>query len=299
MIDSIEQYISTSNLLVYSSLVVYVLAFFAFTWDLSQRAVAGAAHGTKRSIPAKMGVAFTVLAVLLHAGALIFRGLAGGGRVPWANMYEFTLTSTLLFAIVFLIVLIKFPLEYLGSFIIGLIFFLITVTMLNYYVDPIPLQDALESAWLVIHVIVAALATALFALAFGLSMLQLMQQRLAKKPAKNRYLAGFSKSLPDGEHLETMAYRINIIGFVLWSFTLIFGSIWAAFAWGRYWGWDTKEVWTLIIWIVYAAFIHARSTRGWRGTPSAILSIVGFLTVMFNYYIVNIFFTGLHAYSGL
>ena len=96
-----------------------------------------------------------------------------------------------------------------------------------------------------------------------------------------------------------MAYRVNVIGFVFWTFTLIAGAIWAERAWGRYWGWDTKEVWTFIIWTIFAGYIHARATRGWRGSRSAWLAIIGFTAVLFNFTIVNLFFKGLHAYSGL
>ena len=106
-------------------------------------------------------------------------------------------------------------------------------------------------------------------------------------------------TLPDSSTLENLAYRVIIIGFILWTFTLMAGAIWAEAAWGRYWGWDTKEVWTFIIWVVYAGYIHARATRGWRGSRSAWLAIIGFSTVLFNFTVVNLFFKGLHAYSGL
>ena len=106
-------------------------------------------------------------------------------------------------------------------------------------------------------------------------------------------------ALPGSERLEDLAFRVNVVGFILWTFTLVAGAIWAEAAWGRYWGWDTKEVWTFIIWVVYAGYLHARGTKGWRGTPSAWLSIVGFATVMFNFGVVNVFFKGLHSYSGL
>jgi len=105
--------------------------------------------------------------------------------------------------------------------------------------------------------------------------------------------------LPEPEKLENMAYRLIVVGFVLWTFTLIAGAIWASRAWGRYWGWDTKEVWTFIIWTIFAGYIHARATRGWRGSRSAWLAIIGFSAVLFNFTIVNLFFKGLHAYSGL
>ncbi|MCY7289203.1 MAG: cytochrome c biogenesis protein CcsA, partial [Cryobacterium sp.] len=109
----------------------------------------------------------------------------------------------------------------------------------------------------------------------------------------------FLATLPSAATLENLAYRVTIIGFILWTFTLMAGSIWAEQAWGRYWGWDTKEVWTFIIWTLYAGYIHARATRGWRGSRSAWLSVIGFAAVMFNFGIVNVFFKGLHAYSGL
>ena len=296
-----DNLVSLSNLLVYSAIVVYVISFISFTVDLAKRAAANPDLGKAYTqiVWARIGITTTVIALAIQLGALITRGLAAGGRVPWANMFEFTLTSTFLIGLVFVLLLFKFELRFLGTFIIGLITFLLLITTLNFYTDPIPLQPALQSWWLVIHVVVAALGTAFFAVGFGLSTLQLVQQSLARREVSNTMIRNLANTLPNAVKLENNAYQINIIGFVMWTFTLIFGAIWADFAWGRYWGWDTKEVWTLIIWIVYAAYIHARATRGWRGTPSAWLSIIGFLTVLFNYYIVNIFFTGLHAYSGV
>jgi cytochrome c-type biogenesis protein CcsB len=104
---------------------------------------------------------------------------------------------------------------------------------------------------------------------------------------------------PKEETLERLAYRFNIIGFILWTFTLIAGAIWAERAWHRYWGWDTKEVWTFIIWTIYAGYLHANATRGWSGKRSAWLGIIGFLAIIFNFTIVNLYFKGLHVYSGL
>ena len=143
---------------------------------------------------------------------------------------------------------------------------------------------------------VASLATAFFALGAGLSIFQLLRARFE---AREMARAKLMKTIPSSSVLESRVYRLNVIGFVLWSFTLIAGAIWAERAWGRYWGWDTKEVWTFIIWVLFAGYIHARATRGWRGSRSAILGIVGFGAVLFNYTVVNIAFTGLHSYSGL
>lgn len=267
----------------------------------SASTIAGASVAYGRSPSLRVGVAMTVLAWALHLAADITRGLAAG-RVPWANMYEFALTGTLIITTVYLLVLVvsKHDLRFLGTFITGLVLVLLGVATVNFYVSVVPLPPALQSAWLIIHVFVATSATGFLALGFALSVVQLMQARretvlATAKSVKRSFLA----TLPDSATLENLAYRVIIIGFILWTFTLMAGAIWAEAAWGRYWGWDTKEVWTFIIWVVYAGYIHARATRGWRGSRSAWLAIIGFSTVMFNFTVVNLFFKGLHAYSGL
>ena len=266
-----------------------------------------------RLVWARIGTSLTVLGFLFHLGGDVTRGIAAG-RVPWSNMYEFALTGTLLIVAVYLGVLFRYDLRFLGTFITGLVVVLLGGTAIWFYTDIVPLMDPLKSVWLVIHVFVASLATALFALAFGLSVLQLMQARreariavAARSQDAVDASAGssaktgprFLQTLPSAEALESLAYRFAILGFIFWTFTLIAGSIWANDAWGRYWGFDTKEVWTFVIWVLYAGYIHARATRGWRGSRSAWLSIIGFTAVIFNFTIVNMFFKGLHAYSGL
>ena len=265
-----------------------------------------------RSSSLRVGVSLTVLAWVLHLAATLMRGVAAN-RVPWANMYEFSMTGTLLIVTAFLIVLLRSDLRFLGTFVTGLILVLLGVAALKYYVEVAPLPPALQSAWLVIHVFVASLGTGMFALGFALSTVQLVQFRrensvhdvvgttaTGPRAAISQALRlRFMATLPSSVTLENLAYRISIIGFILWTFTLMAGSIWAEQAWGRYWGWDTKEVWTFIIWVIYAGYIHARATRGWRGSRSAWLSIIGFCAVMFNFGVVNVFFKGLHAYSGL
>lgn len=273
----------------------------------------------RRYLWARIGTSLTVLGFLFHVAADITRGIAAG-RVPWSNMYEFALTGTMLIVAVYLIVLLRYDLRFLGTFITGLVTVLLGGTAIWFYTVVVPLSDPLKSVWLVIHVFVASLSTALFALAFALSVLQLLQARrerlaVAADEASVTALADttgadagtpavksgprFLRTLPSADMLESLAYRFAIIGFIFWTFTLIAGSIWANDAWGRYWGFDTKEVWTFVIWVLYAGYIHARATRGWRGTRSAWLSIVGFAAVMFNFTIVNMFFKGLHVYSGL
>ncbi len=316
-----ETLVMYMRLALYSAMAVYTLAFILFTVDLARRSAgapvaatvgskAVAASGItavleKTDAPASVGrstprylraaMALTVIAWVLHVTAAILRGLAAG-RVPWANMFEFTLTATAIIVGVFLAVQFWQDLRFLGAFISGFVLIALGVATVNFYVDVVPLPPALQSAWLVIHVFVATLGTGFFALGAGLSIVQLLKERRAVGKLK---AAKFLDTLPEPEKLENMAYRLIVVGFVLWTFTLIAGAIWASRAWGRYWGWDTKEVWTFIIWTIFAGYIHARATRGWRGSRSAWLAIIGFSAVLFNFTIVNLFFKGLHAYSGL
>jgi cytochrome c-type biogenesis protein CcsB len=252
-----------------------------------------------RSLSLNVAMVLLVVGFGVHAVSTVLRGLAAS-RVPWANMYEFAMTGTLLILSVYLIVLTRRDLRFLGTFVTGLVLILLGVAVVQYRVEVAPLPPSLQSYWLVIHVFVAALGTGFFALAFALSAVQLLQFRRESlaadaKAVRLRFLA----TLPDSVTLESMAYRLNIVGFIFWTFTLMAGAIWAERAWGRYWGWDTKEVWTFIIWVLYAGYIHARATRGWRGSRSAWLAIIGFSAVMFNFGVVNVFFKGLHTYSGL
>lgn len=275
----------------------------------AEAAFAAPPRARARLVWARIGTSLTILGLLFHVAGDATRGIAAG-RVPWSNMYEFALTGTMLIVAVYLLCLLRYDLRFLGSFITGLVVLLMGGAALAFYVEISPLMDPLKSVWLVIHVFVASLATAIFALAFGLSVLQLLQARrehktaaLAEAPHAGMTAAKtgprFLRTLPGSDALESIAYRFAIIGFIFWTFTLIAGSIWANDAWGRYWGFDTKEVWTFVIWVLYAGYIHARATRGWRGSRSAWLSIIGFIAVMFNFTIVNMFFKGLHAYSGL
>jgi len=278
---------------------------------LAERALNAAPADRPRLLWARIGTALTWLGFAFHLGATVLRGIAAE-RVPWSNMYEFAMTGTLLVVAVYLAMLFRYDLRFLGTFITGLVAVLMGGAATSFYVVVVPLADPLKSIWLVIHVFVASLASAFLALAFALSIVQLMQHRrearaIARVTAADdaapasRAKDGlrFLRTLPSADALESLAYRFAIIGFIFWTFTLIAGAIWANDAWGRYWGFDTKEVWTFVIWVLYAGYIHARATRGWRGNRSAWLSIVGFSAVLFNFIIVNQFFKGLHAYSGL
>lgn len=305
MLNSIEQ---VSMLSLYSAMLIYAIAFIFFAVDLANRAAADGSEAAATTEPAKrqrgsralrIGFSLTILGFIFHAAATVLRGVEAG-RVPWSNMYEFALTATLAMVFIFLIVNIWVDVRFLGVLVTALVLLFLGVTRVNYYVAVVPLPPALDSYWLVLHIMVAILATGFFTLSFGLSVAQLMQSRRQNRLAANLPTkTAFLRSFPDSDRLENLAYRVAIIGFVFWTFTLIAGSIWAEHAWGRYWGWDTKEVWTFVIWVLYAGYIHARATRGWRGNRSSWLAIIAYSAVIFNFSIVNVFFKGLHAYSGL
>ena len=310
---------------IYSAIVVYVLAFIAFALDLSKRsAIAVAASGgvstsstsaaatgsttvlekTVTGAPSVRGrssryqrTAFALVIVgwVVHLTALVLRGLAAG-RVPWADLYEFAMTGTAIMIGVFIFIQLWRDVKFLGAYITGIVVLLLGLASVNFYVAVGPLNPALQSYWLVIHVFVATLGTGFFALGGGLSIAQLLQ---ARREAGGLKRVPLLATFPSSEVLENIAYRVIVIGFAFWTFTLMAGAIWAERAWGRYWGWDTKEVWTFIIWVTFAGYIHARATRGWRGSRSAWLAIIGFTAVMFNFTVVNLFFKGLHAYTGL
>jgi len=323
---------------VYSAMAIYTISFVAFALDLAKRsgdaqqaavssaaaaparaslskgaqggstivldrtaAVTGSADaprassGRRASKFERVATSLMVLGLLVHVASVVMRGIAAG-RVPWANMFEFSLTGTAIIVGVYLLVKLFVDVSFLGAYVMGLNLILLAIGTVNYYVAVSPLQPALQSAWLVIHVLVAIVGTGFFAIAAGLSVAQLIQTKREQAKLANLRLM---ETLPAADRLEDLAYRVALVGFVLWTFTLIAGAVWAERAWGRYWGWDTKEVWTFIIWVLYAGYIHARATRGWRGARSSWLSIIGFAAVMFNFSIVNVFFKGLHAYSGL
>lgn len=319
--------------------IAYAVAFCAYTWDLlvTSRAAAGAAVANKskarelatvgapvgdgtsgatqsllastaddsmrysgaRRPAARVGVAISIIGLIAHGAGVLTRGLAAG-RVPWGNMYEFCTTGSFLVVAVFCLVLIRRDLRFLGTFVIGLALIMLFAAGSAFYVPVGHLVPALQSYWLVIHVSIAVLSSALFALTFAMSILQLLQgRREAKIALGQKDSMPFLRLAPTATVLENLSYRFNATAFVGWTLTLIFGAMWAEKAWGRYWGWDTKEVWTFVIWVVYAGYLHARATRGWSGKRAAWLSIIGFCCVVFNFTVVNVFFPSFHSYSGL
>jgi len=242
---------------------------------------------------ANIAVAIMLIAALAHAFAVISRAVAAS-RVPWSDLYEFMTSGALVISVTYLVFLLRKDLRFAGTFVSGVVLLTMMAATIGFPTPVGNVQPALQSWWLVTHVCVAVLAYGLFALTFTMSVLQLIKQRAELKTTGN----GFLRLVPSSTALENWSYRLNAIGFVMWTFTLIAGSIWAEQAWGRYWNWDTKEVWTFIIWVIYAGYLHARATRGWTGTRSAWLNITGFFAVVFNYTIVNLYFPSLHSYAG-
>ena len=246
-----------------------------------------------------IGVSLTWLGTALLLVAIVTRGVAAG-RTPWANMYEFTLVGTFVALAAFLVVSLKRDVRFLGSFVTGLSVLFLVLAQNAFFVVATGVQPALQSYWLVIHVGVAIVATGIFTVAFVTSVLQLLRD---SRDSGNAFLGArgwrWLDSTPGPLQLEALSFRLNAVAFVLWTFTLIGGAIWAEHAWGRYWGWDPKEVWSFVVWIVYAAYLHARTTRGWSGRRAAYFVIVGYACVLFNFTGVNLLFNGKHSYSGL
>lgn len=255
-------------------------------------------HSSNRNM-ARIALVLSWLAVAMHGFAVIGRGVAAH-RVPWGNMYEFLSTGALVVAVVYLVVLFFKDLRFMGSFIIGLVTLMLCGATIGFPTPLGHLMPALQSPWIVIHVSIAVFASALFSISFAMNVLQLIQHSRMNKIASGLPdKLPFMRLVPGAGALENFAYRINTIAFVMWTFTVIAGAIWAEAAWGRYWGWDPKEVWSFVIWVVYAGYLHARATGGWTGPRSAWLSIIGYGCVVFNFTIVNIFFNGLHSYAGV
>src|SRR5690625_391017 len=361
-----EQLATLSTLLIYGSIASYVVAMVGFAVDLS--GFGKGADPDRRRRAAGIAMSTSWLGLIFHVLAVVLRGIAAD-RVPWANMYEFTLMSTMFTMAVFLVVNRYKDIRYLGVLVSLINVVGLFVAILLLYVGAEGVQPALQSYWLVIHVSVATLATGLFCVGAAMSVLQLLRgrderrragqggdgtadagageaggaapgtsadgprgtgaaaQRAAESaaesaavpagagaavetidvggeepavpPARATFWSRLLDAFPSAVVLERLAYRLNAVGLVGWTFVLITGAIWAEYAWGRAWGWDPKEVVTLVVWLIYAAYCHVRLTTGWDKRTFAYFSLAGFAALMFNYYGVNIFINSLHSYAGI
>ena len=239
----------------------------------------------------RMAVSLTVLGVLLHFVSLALRGLAAH-RVPWGNMYEFGALLSFVAMATWLVLLRRFPVRHLGGFVLAPIVLLMFLGGTVLYTTAAPVQPALQSYWLVIHVFTVASSSGALLVPGVSSVLYLIKVNDGRFPK----LAG---RLPSADTLDRVAYRVTIIGFPAYTLGVIFGAIWAEAAWGRFWGWDPKETCAFVAWVVYAAYLHSRATAGWRGSRAAAINVLAFAVMIFNLFFINLVIAGLHSYAGV
>lgn len=243
----------------------------------------------------RLGLILLGLAAVVHFVCLLARGMAADpNRVPWGNMYEFTISGTFFVTVIFLALYRRFRLAWLGPVVALFGVSMLMIAVIWLYGPVAPLREALNSPWLVIHVVAAAIATGAFTVGGMTSALYLIKDR------KTASATGYLARVPSKERLDLISYRVHAFAFPVWTFAvLITGPIWAHQAWSSYWNWDPKEVWALITWVVYAAYLHARATAGWRGRKAAWLALVGVATLLFNFIGINYFSTtSQHSYAA-
>ncbi|NQW64757.1 MAG: c-type cytochrome biogenesis protein CcsB [Actinobacteria bacterium] len=290
-----------SNNLIYSSLFVFTITFFMHAIETAW-SVRGDESATRTNVfdrsktekVARIATALMILGFLLLLAGVIVRGLSAH-RVPWGNMYEFSITGALAFTGAYLAALKKFDLRWLGLPISIAVLLVLGTAITLLYRPSAPLVPALKSTWLVVHVSAAIISGGVFLLANTIAATYLILDRMESRGGRNAW----AKRLPSLEVLDQLTYRLVAFVFPLWTFAVIAGAIWAESAWGRYWGWDPKETWAFITWVAYAAYLHARVTAGWKGKKAAWLCLFAGSTFLFNYVYVNVWGTGRHTYSGL
>jgi cytochrome c-type biogenesis protein CcsB len=244
---------------------------------------------------ANVGMSLTWLAFAMLLAAVVIRGI-WAGRVPWGNMYEFSITSALGVLGAFLIFSLFREIRWLGIYVTTVVLLTLGLAVKVLYTEAAQLVPALKSYWLLIHVSAAVICGGAFTIAAGITIAYLIQDRRLRRTPEGAEPP--ASRLPSAERLELLNYKILTFAFPLWTFAVVSGAIWAESAWGRYWGWDPKETWAFITWVIYAAYLHARTTAGWRGRRAAWISLVGFLAFLINYFGVNLFVQGLHSYKG-
>ncbi|GAB3960826.1 c-type cytochrome biogenesis protein CcsB [Actinoallomurus acanthiterrae] len=309
-----------SNQLMLGAVLLYVVAMVGYAADIAfgrRRAMAAAPSEAKVLVGAggpdteavtdveetdedegrriewgRFALLINVLAWGVHGAEIVTRGMAAD-RVPWGNMYEFMSAITFAAVTVYLVMLWRYKINWLGPFLMVAVVIALGIATIWLYDDPGPLRPALHSYWIAIHVTAAVTATGVFTVAGVATILYLVKAReKAFKPG------GIMDRVPDAETLDRISYRTMMFGFPIWTFAIIAGAIWADSAWGRYWGWDPKETWSFITWVVYAGYLHARATAGWRGRKAAVISLIAFGCLLFNFFGINYLVHGLHSYAG-
>jgi len=249
---------------------------------------------------------FGKIATLLSVAGFVTHGFAIGlrwfesyrlgpeiGHAPLSNMYESLIFFSWAIILLYLLVEWRTKNKTLGAFIMPLAFLAMAYASFSPDINSgiQPLVPALKSNWLISHVITCFFGYAAFGLSFGISIMYLLKRR-EREGGRNVFL----NLIPSRTILDELNYQMVVIGFLMLTLGIITGSVWAYSAWGSYWSWDPKETWSLITWLVYAAVIHSRLVRGWRGKRIAVLCFVGFFCVMFTYFGVN-YLAGLHSYA--
>jgi cytochrome c-type biogenesis protein CcsB len=252
--------------------------------------------GSRRRIEqfGRIGVSLTVVGFLLSLLGVVMRGVAAG-RAPWGNMYEFTTTAMVFVIAAYLLMVWKAGIRWLGLPVTLLAAIANGLAVTVFYVAVAPLVPALHSVWFIIHIVAAAISGAAFNVGGLMSVLYLLKKRAEDRGRVRGYLA----LLPTSRRIDLLTYRFHAFAFPLWTFTVAAGAVWAEYAWGRYWGWDPKETWALVTWVIYACYLHARSTAGWRGSKAAAIAILGLASFWFNFVGINLLVSGLHSYAGV
>jgi cytochrome c-type biogenesis protein CcsB len=248
----------------------------------------------------RAAMALSIVGVTMQVIAVVTRGLAVH-RAPWGNMYEFITALTCIAALFFVYVMIRYRAWALGVFVMGAVVVALGLAQTLIYTKAAPLVPALQSYWLSIHVTAMTLATGIFFVAAVLGILYIVADRYRARVAAGKAEPGngLIARIPSADQLDKLTYRTVIFGFPVWTFGVIAGAIWADQAWGRYWGWDPVETWAFITWVLYAAYLHARATAGWRGMRAHIIQLLGFASLATNMLVVQVFITGMHSYAGV
>lgn len=243
---------------------------------------------------------FTVVAWLIQTFGIGLRWAEsyqmGIGHAPLTNMYESVVFFAWTIIIFYLGIEWKFKTKIIGAFAVPLAFLAMAYASFSTNINKTisPLVPALQSNWLIAHVVTCFVGYAAFAVAAALGVMYLLKGKQDNDSSSNT----FSDKLPELSIIDDIIHKTMVFGFIWLSAGIITGAIWANSAWGTYWSWDPKETWSLITWFFYAITLHARYTRGWSGTRIALLSLVGFISVLFTYYGVNFLLSGLHSYGS-
>ncbi|GMA38446.1 c-type cytochrome biogenesis protein CcsB [Mobilicoccus caccae] len=250
------------------------------------------------------GLMLSWLAAMLLVASIALRGFAVM-RPPVANLFEFAVAGATATLVTYLVLAQRRPLRWLGLFVVLPVLCVLGLALVSWYVPAAELAPALDDYWIAIHVPIAIISIGIFTVAFSVLMIQLLVERRERGLAEVERGGGAAPAgslldeLPSAARLDRLAYSLHVAAFPLWTFTIIAGAIWGQKAWGTYWSWDPKEIWSFVIWVLYAAYLHARATSGWKRRTANLIAVAGYVAILLNTTVVNLFSSGLHSYSGL